>query len=71
MKVKTQDYNDVTVVELQGDLDRDSTALFLNTVNEIIAASKGGVVFDMNKVGFIDSEGLERLLWAQLPRAFR
>jgi len=65
MKVKTQDYNDVTVVGLQGELDSDFTELFQNTVTDIIATSKAGIVLDMSDVGFIDSEGLERLLWAR------
>jgi anti-sigma B factor antagonist len=62
MKVKTQNYNDIAVVELQGELDGDSVELFQNTVNDIIAARKTGIVFDMSDVGFIDSAGLEQLL---------
>jgi anti-anti-sigma factor len=65
MKIRTQDYNDVTVVELQGDLDGDFTELFRNTVTDIIAKNKTGIVFDMSGVGFIDSQGLEQLLWAR------
>ena len=65
MKVRTQDYNDVTVVELQGELDSDFTELFQNTITNIIATRKVGIVLDMSDVGFIDSEGLERLLWAR------
>lgn len=63
MKIKTQDYNNVTVAELQGELDGDSTNLLQNTITDIIAAGKAGIVLDMSKVGFIDSRGLERLLW--------
>jgi len=65
MKVKTQDYSDVTVVELQGELDGDSTELFKNTITDIVAKRKAGIVLDMSNVGFIDSEGLERLLWVR------
>jgi len=36
MKVKIQDYNDVTVVELQGELDGDVAELFQNTITNII-----------------------------------
>ena len=32
MKIKVQDYNDVTVLELQGELDGDFTELFKNTI---------------------------------------
>ena len=65
MKVRTQDYNDVTVVELQGELDSEFTELFQNTITGIIATHKAGIVLDMSDVGFVDSEGLERLLWAR------
>jgi len=63
MRVKTQNYNDVTVVELQGELDSDFKEMFQNTVTGIIASHKNGIVLDMSDVGFIDSEGLEHLVW--------
>ena len=65
MKIRTQAYNDVTVVELQGDLNSDFTELFENTITDIIAAHVTGIVLDMSNVGFIDSKGLEQLLWAR------
>ena len=65
MKLKIQDYNDVTVVELHGDLDMDVVELFQNTINNIVAKPRVGVVLDMSAVGFIDSKGLEQLLWAR------
>lgn len=65
MKVKVQDYNDVTVVELQGELGGDDTELFQSTITDIIAKRKAGVVLDMSSMGFIDGEGLEQLLWAR------
>ena len=65
MKIKTQDYNDVTVAELQGDLDNDAVELLRTTVTATIAKNKTGVVLDMSGVGFVDSQGLEQLLWAR------
>jgi len=65
MKVKTQDYGEVTVVELQGDLDNEFTELFKNTITNIITKHKTGIVLDMSGIGFIDSQGLEQLLWAR------
>jgi anti-sigma B factor antagonist len=62
MKIRTQNYNDVAVVELQGELDSDSIELFQNTITGIIATHKVGIVLDMSDVGFIDSAGLEQLL---------
>jgi anti-anti-sigma factor len=65
MRIKRQDYKDVTVVELQGELDGDFTELLENNVTEIIAAKRVGIVLDMSNVGFIDGQGLEKLLWAR------
>jgi anti-anti-sigma factor len=65
MRVNRQDYNDVTVVELHGELDSDFTELFANTITDIISTHKTGIVLDMRAVNFIDGEGLEKLLWAR------
>jgi anti-anti-sigma factor len=64
-KVRTQDYDDVTVVELQGELDADFTGQLQNTITDIIAKRKPGIVLDMSGIGFIDSQGLEQLLWSR------
>lgn len=64
MKIKIHRFNDVTVVELQGELNGDDTELFQSTITNIITKCNGGVVLDMSGVGFIDGEGLEQLLWA-------
>ncbi len=63
MRIKTQDYNDVTVIELQGELDGEVSTPLRNTMTDIVAAGKAGVVLHGSGVGFIDSEGLELLLW--------
>lgn len=65
MKIKTQDYDDVTVVELQGELDSDIVELFKSTMENIVSKRKVGIVLDMSNVGYIDSEGLEQLIWAR------
>jgi len=65
MKLNVQDYNGVTVVELQGELDGDFAELFQNTITNIVAGGKTGIVLDMSGVGFIDGQGLEQLMWAR------
>ncbi len=65
MKVKIQDYNEVTVIELQGELDGDVADLFKNTITDVIAKRMASIVLDMSGVGFIDSQGLEQLLWVR------
>jgi len=65
MRIKTQDYNEVTVVELQGEFDGETGEQFQKTITDIIANAKTGIVLDMSDVGFVDSQGLEQLLWAR------
>jgi len=65
MKVNTQDYNKVTVVELQGELDGDAAEVFRGAISNAVQHGKVGVVLDMHSVSFIASEGLSLLLWAR------
>lgn len=65
MKINRQNYNDVTVVELQGELDGDITASLKDTVTETTAAGRTRIVVDMSNVNGVDSQGLELLLWVR------
>jgi anti-sigma B factor antagonist len=65
MRIRTQDYNNVTVIEIQGELDGDFAEQLQNTISDVINTNKTGIVLDMRGVGFIDSKGLEQLLWAR------
>lgn len=65
MKIKTQEYDEVTVVTVQGGLNAEAGEMFQDALSQIIAAGKKGVVLDMSGVGFIDGPGLEKLLWAR------
>lgn len=63
MKIKNQDYDDLTVVELQGELTVEFLNPLKNNVTEIVAKRKLGIVLDLKNITFIDSKGLEHLLW--------
>jgi anti-sigma B factor antagonist len=65
MKIKVQDYNDVTVVEIQGELDNDIAELIEKNITDIISQNKTNIVLDLSGVGFIDSRGLSVLLWVR------
>jgi len=65
MRIRKQDHNDVTVVEMQGELDCESVDTVQNTITGIIGTQKSGIVLDMQSIDFIDSAGLEQLLWAR------
>jgi anti-anti-sigma factor len=62
MRIETQDYSEVSVVQLHGELDGDSADQLQKTIADIIGAGKTGIVLDTSAVVFIDSQGLEQLL---------
>lgn len=63
MKINTQNYNEVAIVELQGEFISDHIKAFQDTVQRLIDEKMTGIVLDMKEVTFIDSQCLEQLLW--------
>jgi anti-anti-sigma factor len=61
MKIESQKYNDVIVLQLQGELTADVLKPFEDEVSNALAARISGIVLDMSKVVFIDSRALEFL----------
>ena len=62
MRIKVQNFNDVAVAELQGDLAGEVSESLEDTASKAIAEDLKGIVIDMSHVGFIDSLCLEQLL---------
>jgi stage II sporulation protein AA (anti-sigma F factor antagonist) len=65
MKIHTQNYNDVTVIELQGEVDTDLVDPVKDTIAETVGADRTRIVLDMSNISSIDSQGLELLLWVR------
>jgi anti-anti-sigma factor len=63
MRISTQNYNDVTVVELQGEFDEELVEPVKATVTESVSAQRRRIVLDMTNINFIDGQGLELLMW--------
>ena len=63
MRIHTQNYNDVTVIELQGEIDNDLADPLKEIITETVAADRRRIVLDMSNLSSIDSQGLELLLW--------
>ena len=64
MKITIQDASRATVVVgLDGDLTLDCCESVKSAVMELVAGHCKAVVFDMGRVRFMDSQGLELLLW--------
>ncbi|MBM4027449.1 MAG: STAS domain-containing protein [Planctomycetes bacterium] len=65
MRIPWQNYEDVTVVELRGDVDGESVEPLRHAITEIVAGPRVGLVLNLSEVDFIDSPGLELLLWVR------
>ncbi|HSW00160.1 MAG TPA: STAS domain-containing protein [Sedimentisphaerales bacterium] len=65
MRIQWQDYNEVTVIDLRGEVDGELTESLRSAVTEIAGNQRAGIVLDMSNVSFLDSQGLELLLWVR------
>jgi anti-anti-sigma factor len=62
--IKCEEYDQVCVIAVEGDFSGDQSAATRKAVEETIDQKQiVDFVVDMEKAGFIDSEGLETLLW--------
>ena len=63
MKLSYEDHDAVTVLTLSGELSADQTGAFQRACQERFAADIRDVVLDIEHLTFVDSAGLESLLW--------
>ena len=64
MAVRCDAYNQVAVLTVEGDLTGDNAlALRKNAEEQIHQKQIADFVIDFERCGFVDSEGLETLLW--------
>jgi anti-anti-sigma factor len=66
MPIKCEEYNQVCVISLDGDLAGENAQAARKSVDDQIEQRQVvDFVFDFDKAGFVDSEGLETLLWVK------
>ena len=63
MKLSYEDHDTITVLKVSGDLTADQVDAFRRSCQERFEAGIRHVVLDMEHMTFIDSAGLEALLW--------
>jgi stage II sporulation protein AA (anti-sigma F factor antagonist) len=63
MKLSYEDHDAITVLKLSGDLTADQIDAFRRSCLERFEARIKHVVLDLEHMTFIDSAGLEALLW--------
>ncbi len=62
MRIETQKYNEIMVVQLQGEFTAEAVKSFEDIISGVFAAQISGIVLDMSKVVQLDSRALEQLL---------
>jgi anti-sigma B factor antagonist len=66
MPIKCEEYDQTCVVAIEGDLSGEAAAQLRNEIDSRIDRQQiASFVLDMEKCPFVDSEGLETLLWAK------
>ena len=65
MKIDHDQEGQLTVVRLSGEMTVDALEPLRKLVQDRLDADGRDFVFDLSEVEFIDSEGLEALLWAR------
>jgi anti-sigma B factor antagonist len=64
MSIKCEEYSQVCVMEVQGEFSADAAAATKKALEEHVEQRQiVDFIVDFQKCGFIDSEGLESLLW--------
>lgn len=62
MKIESQKYNDIVVLQMQGEFTAETLKSFEDAASNAIASRVSGIVLDMSKVVFVDGQALEHLL---------
>jgi anti-anti-sigma factor len=62
MKIEKQKYNQIVVLQLQGEFTHESIKSFEDAISSTMADEFDGIVLDMSKVILLDSASLEALV---------
>ena len=65
MNIKCEDYDHVSVISIAGELTADTVEGFRAQVDSRLEKRVRFFVIDLEQATFIDSKGLETLLWVQ------
>ena len=65
MNIKCEDYDHVTVLGISGEFNAEATEAFRKEIDERLARKVRFFVIDLQQATFIDSKGLETLIWVQ------
>ena len=63
MNISCEEYDQIAVVNIDGELSQDTVEAFKNAIQECLQEGRSDFVVNFEKVNLIDSQGLETLLW--------
>jgi len=65
MNIKCEDYDHVSVLSISGEFTADATEDFHKHIEQRLERKVRFFVIDLQQTTFIDSKGLEALIWVQ------
>lgn len=65
MKLTHEDYDQLTVLTIKGELNADDIEVVRKLAQSRLSSNTRDFVVDMRETEFVDSKGLECLLWLQ------
>jgi anti-anti-sigma factor len=65
MNIRCEDYDHVTVVSIAGEFNAEGAEPFRQQIDERLQRKVRFFVIDLHQTTFVDSKGLETLLWVQ------
>jgi len=65
MNIRCEDYDHVSVLSVSGEFNTDSVDAFRAQVDERLQRKVRFFVVDLQQTTFLDSKGLETLMWVQ------
>lgn len=65
MKISHEEFDQTSVISLKGEFVADQAETFRRMVNERLSDRTRDIVLELSQAEFIDSKGLESVLWVQ------
>lgn len=62
MNISIKDENGISIIDLEGNLDTNTSPEVEKNVNELIEADKDKIIIDLSNTGFVSSAGLRVFL---------
>ena len=62
MRITKRDANNVSILDIEGEVDLYNSKEFKDTIKELIGQDKKRIIINLEKVGYIDSSGIGSMI---------